>query len=654
MNTARAWRRRALPDPVELLSITERDRYLLWLRLGLAIAVTVIVLSSPHAGSAAGGRVMTVTAVYLAVSILSAAVVGRGGRAALPVMQGGLLIDGLYLASTVAITEGAPEALRLLPAVHVVAVTLLCSYRTGLKIAVWHTLLFLLVVEAVRADVLVPPSTTKGGLDDVTVLTLVTLWVFALGTAVFSAASERELRRQKHDLNQLAGMVARIEAAERTDEIPGILLDELSATFGFRRGVVVASPAGDLEVLASTGVDVPPLLLEGVDPLMSKAWAQRTAQLVRTIDPETDPRLAAMIPDARNVLVVPLLREGGRGLGVVAVERGGRHTAMRRWVVAMVGQFAEHAALALYSAWLSDERTEQLLRIQKLELQLRAQNEELEVKVSERTEALRNVIASLEEIDRQRRRLLEHVVKAAEEERHRIANDIHDDPVQKMVAVKMRLEMLRKVHPDLPEIEEAQAVMLATLKSMRTLLFDLSPPTLEEEGLSSALRYFFENSNAPFAWSVDDDGLDTKPSTQTSLILYRIAQEAVANARKHSEAEHLRVTLLERDGGVSMEIVDDGVGFKPQEAVVAAPGHLGLAAMRERAEMAGGWCSLWSLPGAGTTLEVWLPHEERAVPGAEDGGEAAVADVLRMPTDRIAGGARGADERLAHSDGRSP
>ena len=59
-----------------------------------------------------------------------------------------------------------------------------------------------------------------------------------------------------------------------------------------------------------------------------------------------------------------------------------------------------------------------------------------------------------------------------------------------------------------------------------------------------------------------------------------------------------------------MQIVDDGVGFIPQDAIVAAPGHLGLAAIRERAEMAGGWSKLWSLPGEGTTLEVWLPREE--------------------------------------------
>jgi signal transduction histidine kinase len=174
--------------------------------------------------------------------------------------------------------------------------------------------------------------------------------------------------------------------------------------------------------------------------------------------------------------------------------------------------------------------------------------------------------------------------------------------------------------------------MKLTIKSMRTLLFDLSPPTLEEEGLGSALTYLLENSVSSFAWSVDDDELDEEPSVRTSLILYRIAQEAFANARKHAKAEHVHVTLQLRDGGTSMQIVDDGVGFKPQDAVVAAPGHLGLAAIRERAEMAGGWTKLWSLPGQGTTLDVWLPHEE-AEPSrfSIDDVQGAVAEVVPLP-----------------------
>ena len=170
---------------------------------------------------------------------------------------------------------------------------------------------------------------------------------------------------------------------------------------------------------------------------------------------------------------------------------------MRRWVVAMVEQFAEHAALALHNAWLTEERESQLRIIQTLEQQLRAHNEQLEVEGRRaHRRAARGHRATSRRSTQQRRGLLEHVVRAAEEERTRIAHDIHDDPVQKMAALKMRLELFRKKHPGLPDIDESLEVMRVTIQSMRTLLFDLSPPTLEEEGLGSALTYLLENSNS--------------------------------------------------------------------------------------------------------------------------------------------------------------
>ena len=650
-------RRRDLSaDPVELLSITERARYLFGLRLGLAGVVIAVTLAADVERTVA---VSVSTLIYVALSLLSATIVRRGGAAAVPVMQGMLLVDGLFLAAAIAQTGGTAPAIRFLPYVHVVGVTLLCSYRTGLKIALWHTLLFLLVIEGARAGVLhdwpaadIQPGAVVG-LREGAILTIAGLWVSALGTALFSAASDRQLRRQKHDLSRLSAMVARMDADPESAGIPNMLLEELVTTFGFARGVILASLRGDIELLAWTQSEKPTDLAVGVDRAVSRAWEEHTTQLLREIDPDTDPRLASLLPDAHNLLVVPLLRDQRRGLGAVVVEQGSGHPTIRRWVIAMVEQFAEHAALALHNAWLTEERESQLRVIQGLEQELRAQNEELEVTVADRTEELREVIAHLREIDEQRRTLLEHVVRAAEEERTRIAHDIHDDPVQKMAALKMRLELFRKKHPGLPDIDEALEVMRITIRSMRTLLFDLSPPTLEEEGLCSSLEYLLEHSNSPFDWVVDGDALDVEPTVQTSLILYRIAQEAFANARKHAEASHIRVTLQPRDEGTLMQIVDDGVGFVPQDAIVAAPGHLGLAAIRERAEMAGGWSNLWSLPGEGTTLEVWLPREGSDVQAPSQDEGVPIADVLPLP-DRAArrratGGA--VSRRAVGSDG---
>ena len=462
-------------------------------------------------------------------------------------------------------------------------------------------------------------------------LTVAGLWVFAFGTAMFSAASERQLRKQKYDLSRLSAMVARVDTEPEAADIPALLLDELCSTFGFARGVVLASPHGDLELVAWTEREIPTDLAAGIDASVSRAWEQRATQLLRAFDPDTDPRLASLVPDARNVLVVPLLRDRRQGLGAVVVERGSEHPSMQRWEVAMVEQFAEHAALTLHNAWLTEERESQLRIIQGLEQQLRAHNEQLETTVADRTEELRDVIANLREIDEQRRKLLEHVVHAAEDERTRIAHDIHDDPVQKMAALKMRLELFRKTAPGLVRHRRGTRGHAGDHPEHADAPVRPQSSTLEEEGLGSALTYLLENSNSPFDWTVDDD-MDEEPAVQTSLILYRIAQEAFANARKHAQATQVRVTLQRRDGGTSMRIVDDGVGFMPQEAVVAAPGHLGLAAIRGRAEMAGGSSTLWSLPGQGTTLEVWLPHDAAdPVDTTAHDDENGVADVLPLP-----------------------
>ena len=113
----RAAHRGLSADPAELLSITERSRYLSGLRLGLAGVVTFIVLASD---SEAAVAVSTATAAFLALSFLVAAIVRGGGRAAVPVLQGSLLVDGLYLATVIAQTGGAAEAIQLMPYVHVV------------------------------------------------------------------------------------------------------------------------------------------------------------------------------------------------------------------------------------------------------------------------------------------------------------------------------------------------------------------------------------------------------------------------------------------------------------------------------------------------------------------------------------------------------
>jgi signal transduction histidine kinase len=616
--SVRATSTRIGPEPAELLSIDERARYLMLLRGCLAIvAVALTAFERPSFEGApiavAFGAVISV--VLAALPLL----VGRRSRtAAVAILNATLLLDGLLFAAGIAVSGLAGSPLRFLLFAHVIGVILIASYRTGVKLVLWHSLLYLLVVEAERAGVLDPrfSADPAGSPTRIAVATIAGLWILALATAAFAALSERELRRQKVDLERLSAMMAPIEAAPTADAIPRILLEDLCATFGFRRGIVVAARVGDPTVMASIPDGPVGDIHPGVDALVARAWSERAVIAVRSIDPGTNPTIAASLPSSINVLVVPMFGDRGRRVGAVVLERGGHDGGIRSWVVSMAAQATAHATLALENAWLSEERQDRIDEIRRLQDELKAHNDDLERLVEERTEELRTVISDLEEIDRQRRRLLEHVVRATEEERQKIANDVHDDPVQKMIAVKMRLELLRKTHPDLEDVRHALEVVSGSITSLRHLLFDLRPPILDEEGLAPALRSFLQNAEPAFRWRVDDH-LTTQPTTQTRLILYRIAQEALTNARKHAGAERVEVLLTDRDDGVEMEISDDGVGFLPQDAIVAAPGHMGLAAMRERAEMAGGRCELRSLPGAGTTLTVWLPSEMAVTPEVE-------------------------------------
>jgi signal transduction histidine kinase len=105
---------------------------------------------------------------------------------------------------------------------------------------------------------------------------------------------------------------------------------------------------------------------------------------------------------------------------------------------------------------------------------------------------------------------------------------------------------------------------------------------------------------------VNADAMDREPPPDARVICYRIAQEAIANVRKHARASHVEVVLVSEGGGTRVVIRDDGVGFDP-ERTAPAPGHLGLPDMRERAELAGGWLRISSAPGSGTVVEFWIP-----------------------------------------------
>lgn len=219
--------------------------------------------------------------------------------------------------------------------------------------------------------------------------------------------------------------------------------------------------------------------------------------------------------------------------------------------------------------------------------------------------------------DAERRALVEHLVTVSEEERRRIAADIHDDSIQAMAAASIRLQILRRRMSEGQELElldELARTMDLAIERLRHLLFELRPPALDREGIVPALQLYFRESGQEIEYRLDDR-IDVEPPPETRVILYRLAQEALTNVRKHAQATRATVEIGDHEGGFRLLVADDGVGFELDEAA-DLPGHLGLASMRERAELAGGWFQIRSTPGSGTEIECWLPAGRRVPAGA--------------------------------------
>jgi PAS domain S-box-containing protein len=253
---------------------------------------------------------------------------------------------------------------------------------------------------------------------------------------------------------------------------------------------------------------------------------------------------------------------------------------------------------------------------------------------------LRQTLRQLRELNEERRRLLARLVVAQEEERQRIAGDIHDDPIQVMAAAAVRLDMMEGVGlgpQDREMIGRAAETVQQAIDRLRHLVFELRPPALDREGLAVAVQDYLDRmADSGGLAVVLHDEISHEPSRETRTAVFRIVQEALTNVRKHAEANRVEVFLERRDGGVAARIADDGIGFRlERELNRSRPGHLGLQSMSERAEALGGWCHIRSGPGEGSTVDLWLPDGDANDPfanmSAGSGQAGADPDDTRIP-----------------------
>jgi two-component system sensor histidine kinase UhpB len=212
-------------------------------------------------------------------------------------------------------------------------------------------------------------------------------------------------------------------------------------------------------------------------------------------------------------------------------------------------------------------------------------------------------------LEAERRRAGSAALAAQEEERARVARDLHDEVNQSLTGLLLRLEAAREAAPPEMEAELAATKALANqaMRELLSLARQLRPTALDDLGLAAAVAGQVEqlaHGEITAEFSADGDLSDLGNDAQ--LVVYRVAQEALSNAARHSGAAHVSVTLRRlANGGVELAVGDDGRGFAFDESERG----LGIAGMRERALLIGGELTIESRPGRGTTVRLTVPGE---------------------------------------------
>jgi two-component system sensor histidine kinase UhpB len=237
-------------------------------------------------------------------------------------------------------------------------------------------------------------------------------------------------------------------------------------------------------------------------------------------------------------------------------------------------------------------------------------NETLETSVTQQTR-------ELHQQQRYTRHLLRRTITAQEEERARLAREMHDGIGQSLTAVKMSLDRLAKGGAAQPDeagerLAWARELMDLTIADLRQVIMALRPGILDQLGLVPALHWMGDRTLRPqgILMTAEIEGLHERLPENLETVLFRIAQEAMNNTARHSHARHLVLRLLRQNGAIVMALADDGCGcgLGTVSSIPDQEGSgFGLASMRERALLAGGQFTVKSAPGQGAEVTVTLP-----------------------------------------------
>ncbi len=245
---------------------------------------------------------------------------------------------------------------------------------------------------------------------------------------------------------------------------------------------------------------------------------------------------------------------------------------------------------------------------------LRNANHQMEARVRERTRELEGLTRELSLRDELRGKLLRKVISAQEDERKRIARELHDETCQTIAALALRLDAAKSgptPEERLARIDEAMSMATRSLDELHRIIFDLRPSILDDLGLLPAIRWIAQRHLAPHGIQVrcEFDEIPGKLPPESEIAVFRAVQEAFSNIVRHARAETVLVEVSQAGGWLEIGIDDDGRGFDvPAVGGPSASGRgLGLLGIRERLELIGGTASVASSPGSGTRVVLRIP-----------------------------------------------
>jgi len=228
------------------------------------------------------------------------------------------------------------------------------------------------------------------------------------------------------------------------------------------------------------------------------------------------------------------------------------------------------------------------------------------------------MVGQQEEDARRLHELSHRILQAQEEERQRVARELHDEAAQALTSLLVRLRLLERART--PEeaqerVGELRELTAAALEEVRRVALDLRPKILDDLGLVAALGWRVDEFNAanPAQATLRVEGIDHRLPRTLELVFYRVAQEALNNAARHAAASRVNLSLSLQNDSLCLEVADDGAGFDTaRNANGSRREGLGLLGIRERMGMIGGQTLIESTPGKGTRLRVTAPVEDRS------------------------------------------